>query len=94
MSTLKRRPPSLHPKEIELSAIHCRDAGGRSHWVRIFTSSILRRTLLGRLNGSNGCRLESVEGSPVHVVGVGLYLMFCEQTLDWIEIEAVVDPRC
>ena len=89
MSAFRKRPPSLHPSETEQDAVLCKDDVGRFHWVRIFTSSIVRRTFCGRLHGSSGCRLESANGSPVHVVDVGLYLMFCEKTLQWIEIEAV-----
>jgi len=89
MPSLAARPPSLHPSEIELDAIACKDAAGRLYWVRIFSSSIIRRTLHGRLEGSAGCRLETSDGWPVHVVGVGLYLVFSDQSLEWIEIVAV-----
>jgi hypothetical protein len=87
-----RRPPgnsSLRPAERESYAFACADAAGNVHWVRVFESSIVRRTLVGRLGASDGRRLETATGSAVHPIDVGLYLVYCERTLEWIEVEAL-----
>jgi len=87
--TAARRPP-LESSERELFAFACLDADQAIHWVRVFESTIKRRSLLGKLTSSLGRRYETRNGWPVHPVAGGLYLAFSEESLDWIELEALI----
>jgi hypothetical protein len=75
---LRSRP--LQRTERELFAIACQDLEGTLYWIRVFESSITPRMQLGR-------RYETPNGMPAHADDNGLYLVFCRQRQQWIEVE-------
>ena len=83
-----RRPP-LESAERELFAFACIDSDRTIHWVRVFESTIKRRSLQGLVTSSLGRRYETRDGWPVHPVAGRLDLAFCESSLERIELEAL-----
>ena len=89
MHDVRRRPPALQPTEREIGAIACLAPNGSLHWVRIFESSIKRRTPMVISVTELGRRYETPDGSPVHFIRDGLYLTHCRRTHEWIELETL-----
>ena len=83
------RPPSLNPAETELDAIACLDRHGILYWVRVFQSSLVRRTHVGWRTGLDGRRFETPSGGGVHRIDAGSYLIYSEGRREWIDVEAI-----